>query len=184
MFIGPPLSGKAEHAATASHLLNLPVVSADDLIKANESTFAAIRRTGISGMDPHTDPVLNRLFRERLEKGDLSGGMILEGYPSTKDHGDYLRSLITDGTLPMPLVIQLEIPDAVVLERAPKASGDSVASIDQRLKDYHREMDMLHLYFPAADVVHIDAAKPTQQIDGEIGRILKARFAPAASGHP
>ena len=94
LFVGPPGSGKSTQAAAAARLLRLPIVAVDDLIKDNPSTFDKIRRSGISGMEPQTDPVLNRLFYERLEKGDLSRGMILDGYPSTKDHTDYLADLV------------------------------------------------------------------------------------------
>src|SRR4051812_40966380 len=111
LFIGPPLSGKSTQAAAAARLLNLPIVSADGLIKANESTFTEIRRSGIAGMEPRSDPVLNRLFQERLEKGDLSRGLILDGYPSTKDHADFLAGLVKNGSLPNPLTIELGIPD-------------------------------------------------------------------------
>jgi adenylate kinase family enzyme len=71
MFIGPPGSGKSTQAPAAARLLNLPVVSVDELIEANKATFEKIRRSGVSGMEPQSDPVLNRLFQERLEKGDL-----------------------------------------------------------------------------------------------------------------
>src|SRR5688572_29794336 len=81
LFVGPPGSGKSTQATAAARLLKVPVVAVDDLISANKATFDKIRGSGISGMEPQTDPVLNRLFSERLEKGDLWSGMILDGYP-------------------------------------------------------------------------------------------------------
>jgi adenylate kinase family enzyme len=183
MIVGPPLSGKSAHAATAARLLNLPVVSADDLIKANLPVFEEIRRGGISGMEPQSDPVLNRLFQQRLEKGDLWHGMILDGYPSTKDHCDYLAGMVKSGVLPAPLVIELGIPDQLVLQRAGTVRDVSRASIEQRLKDYRREMDVLHLYFPNADLQRIDGTKSDKILDSEVAAILKKRYGNSAK-HP
>ena len=176
LFIGPPGSGKSTQAAAAARLLKVPVVAVDDLVKANASTFEKIRQSGISGMEPQTDPVLNRLFLERLEKGDLSRGMILDGYPSTKDHADYILGLVRKGVLPNPLTIELQVPDSTVHKRTKKTGKDPQASVDQRLKDYHREMDMVRLYFPAADIVGIDGTKSQKRVERDITALLKKRY--------
>lgn len=176
LFLGPPGSGKSTQAAAAARLLKVPIVAADDLISANPSIFDKIRRSGISGMEPQSDPVLNRLFLERLQKGDLARGMILDGYPSTKDHADYLTALVKKGILPNPLAIELQIPDAIVLERTDKARKDSRASVEQRLKDYHREMDMVRVYFPAAEIVSVDGTKSVNNVESEIRVLLRKRY--------
>jgi adenylate kinase len=176
LLIGPPGSGKSTQAVAAARLLGVPIVGVDDLIKSNASVFAKLRRSGISGMEPQTDPVLNQLFSERLEKGDLSRGMVLDGYPSTKDHADYLTALIKKGVLPNPLTIQLQIPDETVLKRTKKAGKDSAASVEQRLKDYHREMDMLKLYFPSAEVVTVDGTKSIKRVERDVLALLRKRY--------
>ena len=184
LLVGPPESGKSTQAPAAARVLNLPVVGVDDLIKANQATFAELHRSGVTGMEPQTDPVLNRLFMERLQKGDLSHGMILDGYPSTKDHYDYLAGLVRKGVLSAPLIIELQIPDKVVLQRTKDAHRDSLGSVEQRLKDYHREMDLLQLYFPAAEVVHVDGTKSVNQVGDDIAAILKKRFGPRRGRRP
>jgi adenylate kinase len=178
LLIGPPGSGKSTQAAAAARLLNAPIIAVDDLFKDNPSTFQGIRRSGISGMEPQTDPVLNRLFSERLEKEDVSGGIILDGYPSTKDHADYLAELVKKGVLPNLLTIELQIPDSTVLKRTAKARKDSQTSVEQRLKDYHREMDMVRLYFPSAEIVSVDGTKSANSVEKTIRTLLKKRFMP------
>lgn len=178
LFVGPPGSGKSTQAVSAGKLLNVPVVGVDDLISGNKATFDRIRRTGISGMEPQTDPVLNRLFMERLEKGDLSHGLILDGYPSTKDHADYISELVKKGVLPTPVAIELQIPDDTVLKRTEKAGKDSRSSVEQRLKDYHREMDMIRLYFPAAEIITVDGTKSIRNVEKNVSDVLKKRFKP------
>ena len=176
LLIGPPGSGKITQAVAVARLLNVPIVAVDDLIKDNPSTFDKIRRSGISGMEPQTDPVLNRLFLERLEKGDLSRGMVLDGYPATKDHADYIAGLVKKGVFPNPLMIELQIPDDTVLKRTKKAGKDSPATVEQRLKDYHREMDMVRLYFPSAEVFTLDGKKSPKKVEKDIRDLLKKRY--------
>jgi adenylate kinase len=176
LFMGPPGSGKSTQAAAAARLLKLPIVAVDDLIKDNPSTFEKIRRNKISGMEPQTDPVLNDLFLARLQKGDLSHGMILDGYPSTKDHADYLAALIKKGELPTPLAIELQIPDETVLKRTEKANRDPRASVEQRLKDYHREMDLVRVYFPSMEILSVDGTKSAKKVTKEIDSLLRNRF--------
>jgi adenylate kinase len=91
------------------------------------------------------DPALNGLFRKRLEKTDISKGLLLDGYPATKDHGDFLQQVLREKGLGKPLVVKLEMPDSVVRERL---KGQPPAQIEQDLKDYHRETDFLSTYFP------------------------------------
>jgi adenylate kinase family enzyme len=110
--------------------------------------------------------------------------VILDGYPSTKDHCDYLADLVRKAILPAPSVIQLEVPDKVVFERTQKVPGESRQSVEQRLKDYHREMDQMKLYFPNADVTHVDGTKSIKDVESEVARILKERYGPGAAHRP
>ncbi len=175
LFIGPPGSGKSTQTTAAARLLKVPVVAVDDLIKDNAATFEKLREKKISGMEPQSDPVLNRLFSERMEKGDLSSGIIFDGYPSTKDHVDYLSNLVKNGVIPKPLVIELQIPDETVLKRTKKAK-DSPVSVEQRLKDYHREMDMVRIYFPEAEIIATDGTKSIKKVERAVSDILKKRY--------
>ena len=80
------------------------------------------------------------------------------------------------GVLPRPLTIQLEIPDDIVVKREQKARNEPGSSVEQRLKDYHREMDMVRLYFPNAEIVSIDGTKSKKQVESEIGAFLRKRY--------
>ena len=176
LFMGPPGSGKSTQGKMAAEEMSLPLVSVEDLISDNQAVFHRIRRTGLQGMEPQTDPVLNRLFEARLKKGDLSKGAILDGYPNTKDHADYLAKLVNEGRLPKPVVIRLAIPDDVVRERLLKQTGSTAESVEQRLKDYYREMGLVHLYFPDADITAVDGTGSPESIGAEVLSVLRERF--------
>ena len=59
------------------------------------------------------------------------------------------------------IVLQLEIPDDTVRKRAATGGrqSDQPKIIEQRIKDYHREFDMISVYFPKARIVKIDGTQ-------------------------
>jgi superfamily II DNA or RNA helicase len=63
VLLGPPGSGKTLQAAAAAKYLNVPVVSVEELIKNNAAEFRRARIPGITGMEPQTDPMLNKFSR-------------------------------------------------------------------------------------------------------------------------
>ena len=176
LLIGPPGSGKSTQGAKVAKKWRLPLVSVEDLIEENQDVIQKLRKSGIKGIEPETDPVLNQLFEERLKRGDLAKGAVLDGYPSTKDHGDFLAKMVQTRQLPNPVVIQLEIPDEEVRKRMAKVSGSNMESVEQRLKDYHREMDMVRLYFPNADITTIDGSKKPKKVRKKINKLLKSKL--------
>ena len=115
------------------------------------------------------DPALNGLFLKRLERTDIRKGLLLDGYPATKDHGDFLQQVLREKGLGKPLVVKLEMPDSVVRERL---KGQPPAQIEQDLKDYHRETDFLSSYFPEANIVKINADKKPDSVFDEIRKVI------------
>jgi len=176
LLIGPPASGKSTQAKSIAQKFGLPIVAVDDLIRDNPQAFEAARRSKISGMEPQSDPVLNKLFEARLAKGDLVKGFLLDGYPSTKDHADFVAALVRQGKIPNPIVVQLNVPDDILKKRMAGDPGARPESFEQRLKDYHREMDLIQLYFPKADLVPIDGTKKPDQVTKEIEKLLEPKL--------
>lgn len=176
LLIGPPGSGKSTQASLVAERLGVPLVSVEELIANNPEVFEKIRASGLSGMEPRSDPVINRLLEKRLKQGDLTQGAVLDGYPVTKDHCDFLAKLVEHGTLPNPFILELTVPDQIVRERLAGESGQTSASVEQRLKDYRREMSGFRFYFPTADLVVVDGAKTPEEVAEEIRFLLARRF--------
>lgn len=176
LLIGPPGSGKTTQAAALSKSMGIPSVSAEQMISENKQVLDASRNPKISGMEPRSDPALSRILGSYLTKGGYDKGLLLDGFPATKDHCDYLLKLMKDGSVPQPIVLQLDVADETVRKRMAAHEGPS---LEQRIKDYHREMDMIQLYFPGADLVKIDASKKPSTVTQEIEKALKSRIAAA-----
>lgn len=165
ILIGPPLSGKTTFADSISHAYGVPTISIEDLIRDNAAELDKLRGEGVSLAEMRYDPAMSRYLRERLKTADLSHGITLDGYPATLVQAEELAKMFPD--LKMKLVaLRLQVPDDTVRERA-KTTGresDRPQIIEQRIKDYHREMDAISLYFPNAKIVDLDGSLPEAKV--------------------
>ncbi len=167
VMIGPPGSGKTTQTEILRKGRGMAVVAADDLIARNQQAFERFAKPQIQGVEPRLDPALNRLVEQALGSIDLSKGVVLDGYPAAKIHGDHLVVLRQRLHLPKPIVIHLRVPDEVVRKRLKNQSD-----VEQRLKDYHRELDFARVYFPEADIRDVDGTKKPAAVAKAIRGLL------------
>jgi adenylate kinase len=175
LFIGPPASGKTTQAKQAAGALQMTLITAEDLVAKNPEEIKKITRSGVSKVEPVNDPIMNRLFEARIKGMDLSRGAVLDGYPATMHHADFLEKLAAAGKVGKGIVIHLDVPEAESRKRM-AASGVSKDEMDQRLRDYEREMGMVRLYFPKADIVTLDSTKKPEEVRNAIASEIKKRL--------
>jgi adenylate kinase family enzyme len=144
----------------------------EDLIAQNHQAFERFSHPDIHGVEPRLDPALNRLIEERLRAMDRSKGVILDGYPASKEQGDHLALLVTEFQFAPPIVLQLGLSDAEARRRARKNDG---RDMEQDLKDYHRELDFARVYFSGTRIHEIDASKPVAQVAKQIREVLASK---------
>lgn len=173
VLIGPPGAGKSTQAARIQKRYRFAMITREQLMQDDPALLARYKQPDIQGVEPRSDPVLNKLFLARLEKTDISKGLLLDGYPATKDHADFLKEVIADKGLASPLVLQLDVPDDAARQRL---KGQPTLTVEQNLKDYHREMDFIGAYFPEADIVRIDGSKKPRGVFQQIRQVLKQRL--------
>jgi len=161
ILIGPPLSGKTTFVDSITQTYGIPNISVEDLIKENAAELTRLHPEGLALAEMRTDPAMSRYMRGKFQHMDLSHGVALDGYPATLAQSEELAKMV--GELQMyPLVFQLKLPDDVIRARAKKTgqASDSSKIIEQRIKDYHREMDGIGYYFPNAKLVSVDVNRP------------------------
>jgi adenylate kinase len=163
ILIGPPLAGKTSLVTSIQHTYGIPGISIEDLIINHASELRKLHPEGISLAEMRYDPAISRYVRTRLDKTDLGRGVALDGFPATRAQAEELATMIADLSL-TPIVLQLEIPDDTVRKRAAQGGrqSDRPEIIEQRIKDYHREFDMISVYYPKAKIVKIDGTKPEE----------------------
>ncbi len=165
ILIGPPLSGKTTLVDSITRTYGVPNISIEELIHDNAAELERLRGEGMSLAEMRYDPAMSRYLRERLKTADLSHGLALDGYPATLVQAEDLAKMLADLNL-MPISFQFEVPDDVIRERAKKTGreSDRPQILEQRIKDYHREMDAISLYFPKAKIVPVDGNKPEAEV--------------------
>jgi len=173
VLIGPPGSGKSTQAERIKKQYKFAVITREQLMQDDPSLLARYKQPDIQGVEPRSDPALNTLFLRRLEQAPFTNGLLLDGYPATKNHADFLQKVIADKGLGRPLVLRLDVPDEVVRQRL---QGQSPDKVEQDLKDYHREMDFIGAYFPEADIVLVDGAQKPNGVFKQIRQALKSRL--------
>jgi adenylate kinase family enzyme len=165
ILIGPPLSGKTSLVDSITRTYNIPNISVEDLIKDHAPELEHLRGQGMSMAEMRYDPAMSRYLRERLKTADLSHGLALDGYPATLVQAEDLSKMLPELNL-KPIAFQLQVPDDVIRARSQKTGrqSDSSQILEQRIKDYHREMDAISFYFPQANIVTVDANKPEAEV--------------------
>jgi len=160
ILIGPPLSGKTTFVSNIQRDYGMPGISVEDLITQNAAELRKKHPEGLSLPEMRYDPAMSRFLRGRLDSMNLSQGVALDGFPATRSQADDLAKMISDFKL-NAIVLQLEIPDETVRKRAATGGrrSDQPKIIEQRIKDYHREFDMISAYFPNAKIVKIDGTQ-------------------------
>jgi adenylate kinase family enzyme len=171
ILLGPPSSGKSTQAVTIQKRYGFASITREQLLQDDPSVLARTKQPGIQAIEPRVDPALNNLFLKRLEKTDISKGLLLDGYPATKDHGDFMIKVAQQRDFKKPLILKLELSDDAVRQRL---KGQNAAQIEQDLKDYHRETDFLSVYFPDARIVKIDASKKEDEVADQIRKAIDA----------
>jgi adenylate kinase len=175
LLIGPTGSGKTTQVEFLNKRFGIPTVAVDDLIQANPAALAKYRRQGITPGPPQLNPAIDRLVAEKLASLDLARGVVLDGYPASKDQADHLAELVAKLNLPPPIVIQIDLPDDIARQRLKERQrpDDTPELIEERLKHYHREMDMIRSYYPEANIWTVNGDKPVAVVSSTIEAILK-----------
>jgi adenylate kinase len=176
ILIGAPGSGKTVQSAYLQKEYGLPIISSDQLVKANPSAVASIQTLGMAAIDPRQDMIMNQLVQAKLKTIDTSKGFILDGYPATKAQADFLAGLVQQGQLPAPLVLQLDVPDSVAKKRLANSTNpdDQGQMLDQAIADYHREMGFIQLYYPNANIKQVNGNQKPAKVSQDIQAIVAA----------
>lgn len=116
--MGGPGAGKGTQASRLARELGLPHVSTGDLFRANLSQGTELGEKARGYMNGGKlvpdDLVIDMLF-DRVSSDDCAAGYLLDGFPRTEAQAESLAARLGDTAV---TVINLEVPDEVIVERA------------------------------------------------------------------
>jgi adenylate kinase len=99
VMLGPPGAGKGTQAALLAEELGVPHVATGDLFREalkNETELGLTAKSYMERGELVPDEVTVAMVRERLQKPDCEGGVILDGFPRTIEQAQALSSLLTE----------------------------------------------------------------------------------------
>ena len=115
MFLGAPGAGKGTYASRIAPLLNIPTISAGDLVRDHikRDTPAGLRFKSYANKgDLVPDQEIIDLVTERLGHEDCSKGYLLDGFPRTLKQAEALETYE-----PLKLVVNVDLKKEYLLEK-------------------------------------------------------------------
>ncbi|EKX54395.1 hypothetical protein GUITHDRAFT_91639, partial [Guillardia theta CCMP2712] len=165
VIFGPPASGKSVQSTELAKKLGLVHVCTGDLLRfhiENETQVGLKARSSLASGTLLSDDVIIPLIKERMSHLDVrQRGWILDGFPRTIRQIQALKEMELDPDF----FFLLEVPDAVVLERALGKRVDS-----QTGKIYHTSF-----HPPPHHLVHRLRAQTSDSREGTLRRLQTYR---------
>lgn len=120
VLLGPPGSGKGTHSAFLREHLGIPAISTGEILRAEVQSRSVVGRRVEAAMRSGklvSDHLVNRIVASRIGHREFGGGFLLDGYPRTADQAAFLDGHLTCMGMPAPLVLHLDCPDEVLVQR-------------------------------------------------------------------
>lgn len=121
ILMGPPGAGKGTQAALLAKAEQIPHISTGDIFRANMSQGTPLGKLAKEYVDAGKyvpDDVTNAMVKDRLAQDDCKKGFILDGYPRTQAQAIALEGMLSDLGRPLNAVVQIHVPDSLLVERA------------------------------------------------------------------
>jgi adenylate kinase len=121
ILLGAPASGKGTQAAVLTEKLGVPKISTGDMLRAALKDGTPLGKEAAQYMNAGKlvpDSVVIGLVEERLQLPDAQRGFILDGFPRTVPQAEALDGLLKRLGTPLDLVVQIDVPRALLMERA------------------------------------------------------------------
>jgi adenylate kinase len=120
LFLGAPGSGKGTQSSWLSGQLGIPCLSTGELLRAeakrNTAAGRKLRHVLASG-SLVDDNVVCAAVSARLRRELPARGIILDGFPRTRQQAECLDGILSGMGLPGPLVLHLDVSRQLLLSR-------------------------------------------------------------------
>ncbi|MCA1903940.1 MAG: adenylate kinase [Cyanobacteria bacterium KgW148] len=181
IMMGPPGAGKGTQGELLAQLWSVPRIAPGDIfraaIKAGTDLGKQVKAFSDSGkLVP--DELVVEVITDRLQAPDTDRGWILDGFPRTVPQAEALNQFLTAHLQQYDLVINLEVPEEVLLQRLQQRAleqgrvDDTAEVIRQRLQEYYDKTRPL-LEFYGDGVAPVDGTPPTEVVTRNIQNLIK-----------
>ncbi len=168
LLIGPPGAGKGTQAAVLSEQLGIPHVSTGDLFRAHIADATPLGPRVKQHLEAGTlvpDEVTNEMVRERLGQADAEAGFLLDGFPRNTAQADVLDEILSELEVELDAVVQMEVPEEVVVERLlARGRPDDIEDVIRHRQEIYRLETAPLLDYYADRLVTVSAVGSVEEI--------------------
>jgi len=120
ILLGAPGAGKGTVSAVLVKEYGIPQISTGDILRGEVKKGSAVGKKADEFMKSGRlvpDEVIMDCIRERLKQPDCAAGFIFDGFPRTIAQADSLKALLAGMGLSLDAVINLDVPEELLLRR-------------------------------------------------------------------
>jgi adenylate kinase len=183
LLLGVQGSGKGTQAKRLAAEYGLEHLSTGDMLRqaiAEQTDLGRRVKPILEAGDLVPDDLMIELIRKRLEAPEAANGFILDGFPRTMAQADALDSMLAEVDRPLSVVLELQVPDDVAIQRLQKRaaeegrSDDTPEAIANRIDLYHRETKPLVSHYRlAGNLVGIHGDRSENEVFSEIQQAVE-----------
>jgi adenylate kinase len=183
LLLGVQGSGKGTQAKRLAAEYGLEHLSTGDMLRqaiAEQTDLGRRVEPILEAGDLVPDDLMIELIRKRLEAPEAADGFILDGFPRTMAQADALDSMLAEVDRPLSVVLELQVPDDVAIQRLRKRaveegrSDDTPEAIANRIDLYHRETKPLVSHYRlAGNLVGIHGDRSENEVFSEIQQAVE-----------
>jgi adenylate kinase len=183
VFLGPPGGGKGTQAKLLAERLKIPAISTGEILRAAVREGTPLGRQAKAVMEAGelvSDDLMIALIRQRLAEPDARIGFLLDGFPRTVDQAMALERLLDGNGNRLSAVVNLSVPEQVLLDRLASRSGQENRSDDtretvlERLRVYRQKTEpLIDFYRKRGLLFDVDGVGGVPDIADRIGKALE-----------
>jgi adenylate kinase len=183
LLLGPQGSGKGTQGKLIAAEYGIPHIATGDMLRA---AIAEGSELGLKVKPIYDegrlvpDELMVDLIRDRLGHDDTAEGFVLDGFPRTLAQAEALDELLEELGRPLNVVLELQLPKEVTIERLrlravdEGRADDTPEAIETRLQLYHQQTEPLIEHYRArGSLVGIPADVTIEQVFAGVQKALE-----------